>query len=72
MTLRANTERPATITDGTNRLVGNDAAALERAVEDVLAGRWRSGRRPERWDGHAAERIVDIIASGITSSSPRG
>src|SRR5215470_1926938 len=53
-TLRENTERPITITEGTNRLLGADK--LVAAVESALKGEWPKGRRPDRWDGHAAER----------------
>lgn len=63
LTLRENTERPITVTGGTNRLVGNDPAAIESSVSEILAGRWPTGRRPDTWDGHAARRIVDVIAS---------
>jgi UDP-N-acetylglucosamine 2-epimerase (non-hydrolysing) len=61
-TLRANTERPITVTEGTNRLVGNDPAALRAAVDDILAGLWPSGRCPALWDGQAAGRIVDVLS----------
>jgi UDP-N-acetylglucosamine 2-epimerase (non-hydrolysing) len=63
LTLRENTERPVTITCGTNRLVGNDPAQIEAGVEEVLAGRWPAGRRPPLWDGRAATRVVDVIAA---------
>jgi UDP-N-acetylglucosamine 2-epimerase (non-hydrolysing) len=53
-TLRDNTERPITVTQGTNRLL--TARDLPAAAQQVLAGGWASGRRPEYWDGHAAER----------------
>ena len=55
-TLRENTERPITVSQGTNRLLG--AGALPEAVERVLTGEWASGTRPERWDGHTAERAA--------------
>jgi UDP-N-acetylglucosamine 2-epimerase (non-hydrolysing) len=61
LTLRRNTERPVTITEGTNRLVGLDRLAIEAAVDEVLAGRWPIGRTPALWDGHAADRIVDVV-----------
>lgn len=58
LTLRENTERPITIEQGTNLLVGRDRAAILAAVQEILAGRSKRGRLPEFWDGHAAERIA--------------
>ena len=55
-TLRENTERPITVTAGTNRLV--KPAELLGAVREALAGQWPRGHRPERWDGHTAERAA--------------
>ncbi|MEP0844234.1 MAG: UDP-N-acetylglucosamine 2-epimerase (non-hydrolyzing) [Phycisphaerae bacterium] len=62
LTLRENTERPVTITEGTNRLVGMDPARVLSAYHDVRAGRCRVGARPQGWDGRAAGRIARIIA----------
>lgn len=61
LTLRENTERPATIELGTNRLVGNDPEAIRAGLDEVLAGRWPEGRKPETWDGHASDRIAEIL-----------
>jgi len=61
LTLRDNTERPVTVEQGTNRLVGTAPERIAAAVDDVLAGRWPAGRLPERWDGRAAERIGEVI-----------
>ena len=58
LTLRENTERPITVEQGTNTMVGRDVQAIRREVAEVLAGRGKSGRVPELWDGHAAERIA--------------
>jgi UDP-N-acetylglucosamine 2-epimerase (non-hydrolysing) len=55
-TLRENTERPITLTEGTNRLL--QPAGVPRAVDEVLAGRWPKGRRPQNWDGHTAQRAA--------------
>lgn len=58
LTLRYNTERPITVKEGTNTLVGRDRDAILGAVHDILADRGKRGRVPELWDGHAAERIA--------------
>lgn len=58
LTLRENTERPITVEQGTNTMVGRDLAAIRSGVADILAGRGKRGRVPELWDGHAAERIA--------------
>ena len=61
LTLRENTERPVTITDGTNQLVGTDPARVIPAAREILAGRGKKGRIPELWDGRAAERVADEL-----------
>ncbi len=61
ITLRDNTERPETITIGTNELIGTDPSAIKPAMEKLFAGKWKEGSIPELWDGHTAERIVDIL-----------
>jgi UDP-N-acetylglucosamine 2-epimerase (non-hydrolysing) len=58
LTLRDNTERPETITVGTNELIGTDPANLAPALARLTAGEWKKGGIPEKWDGKAAERIV--------------
>ena len=58
LTMRENTERPITVEQGTNTLVGRDHAAILAGVADILAGRGKRGRVPENWDGRAAERIA--------------
>lgn len=58
MTLRANTERPETITVGTNELLGISPKAIGPAVKKVFAGQWKKGGIPELWDGNAAKRII--------------
>ena len=61
LTVRENTERPVTISSGTNVLVGRSAERIRSGVADVLAGKWGKGKVPELWDGHAAERIAAVI-----------
>lgn len=61
LTLRDSTERPETVTDGSNRLVGTDPERIVAAAQDILAGSTQSARVPELWDGQAAQRIVDVI-----------
>jgi len=63
LTLRENTERPITITMGTNRLVGTDPAAIRAAIVETLDGEPRPHEVPPLWDGHAAERIVEVLRS---------
>lgn len=62
MTLRDTTERPETVTIGTNELIGTDPANLEPAMARLFAGEWKRGGTPEKWDGHAGERIVSVLA----------
>jgi UDP-N-acetylglucosamine 2-epimerase (non-hydrolysing) len=61
LTLRENTERPITISQGTNVLVGTNPSKIAAATEQVLRGDGKRGRTPPLWDGHAAERIVEIL-----------
>jgi UDP-N-acetylglucosamine 2-epimerase (non-hydrolysing) len=57
LTMRENTERPITVTEGTSTLVGRDYVLLENLLGDILDGRYKSGSAPELWDGKAGERI---------------
>jgi UDP-N-acetylglucosamine 2-epimerase (non-hydrolysing) len=61
LTLRPNTERPITVTEGTNRLVGSDPENIKREALAALERPSPAARAPELWDGHAAGRIVDAI-----------
>ena len=61
LTLRKNTERPVTVSHGTNTLVGTDSRHILDATSAVLGGKAKTGRVPELWDGRAAERIADIL-----------
>jgi len=65
LTLRESTERPVTLEQGTNRLVGVLSADIRRAFHEVLAGDQRCTRRPLLWDGHAAERIIDDLVNWL-------
>jgi UDP-N-acetylglucosamine 2-epimerase (non-hydrolysing) len=62
ITLRENTERPITVDEGTNSIVGTDPARIRAAFDEAMAGGGKRGRVPALWDGHAAERIVAVIA----------
>jgi UDP-N-acetylglucosamine 2-epimerase (non-hydrolysing) len=62
LTLRENTERPITIEQGSNRLVGSDPARIVSAAREILSGGVSyAARAPELWDGHTADRIVDAL-----------
>jgi UDP-N-acetylglucosamine 2-epimerase (non-hydrolysing) len=62
LTLRDNTERPITIEQGSNRLVGSDPARIVGAAREILSnGVSHAGRAPELWDGHSADRIVEAL-----------
>ena len=65
LTLRENTERPITCSEGTNELIGQDMPRLIEAVRAILAGQAKSGRIPEGWDGKASERIADVLMSEL-------
>ena len=61
ITVRNNTERPITVEEGTNQLVGTDLQNVELAALGVLDGKIKKGKIPKLWDGHAAERIVELL-----------
>ncbi len=61
LTLRENTERPITVNEGTNTLIGTDVAKLVAAVDEIFYTGGKAGRVPEFWDGQAAARIAQII-----------
>jgi UDP-N-acetylglucosamine 2-epimerase (non-hydrolysing) len=67
LTLRKNTERPVTLEEGTNRLVGTDRGRILEALDQILAGKWTRGRRPPLWDGKSAPRAVDVIGRWLES-----
>jgi UDP-N-acetylglucosamine 2-epimerase (non-hydrolysing) len=63
LTLRQNTERPVTVNIGTNVLVGQDGGKLRAELRKILEGRGKLGTVPPLWDGHAAERIAEILTA---------
>lgn len=72
LTIRDNTERPITVEQGTNTLVGTDMQALLTAAETILAGGGKRGQVPELWDGHAAERIAEHLSHWLATHGERG
>ncbi len=64
ITMRENTERPITVTVGTNLMTGNDRTEILKAIDDILVGKSKIGAIPELWDGHTAERVVAILKKG--------
>jgi UDP-N-acetylglucosamine 2-epimerase (non-hydrolysing) len=61
MTLRDNTERPETVSEGTNELIGTDPKAIKPAMEKLFSGNWKIGTIPEKWDGNTSERIIETL-----------
>jgi UDP-N-acetylglucosamine 2-epimerase (non-hydrolysing) len=72
LTLRENTERPVTITEGTNTLVGTDPEKIISESYKILRGEGKAGRIPKLWDGKTAERIVKILleSTGMARHAP--
>ena len=65
LTMRENTERPVTVTQGTNTLVGKDKRRIARCVTNILRGNFKQGTVPALWDGRASQRIADIIRNHL-------
>ena len=65
VTIRENTERPVTVEEGSNVLVGTDPARIVTEVRRILRGEGKRGRRPHLWDGRAAQRIVEVLAAEL-------
>jgi len=61
ITLRDTTERPETVTMGTNELIGTDSSALKPALDRLFSGKWKKGTIPPLWDGHTGERIARVL-----------
>lgn len=72
LTMRENTERPITITVGTNRLVGSDRRKILKHVRSILAGHSQKGKIPHLWDGKAAERIIAILHRELNGNAEFG
>jgi UDP-N-acetylglucosamine 2-epimerase (non-hydrolysing) len=70
LTLRENTERPITVEQGTNTIVGSDPKRIETAMAELLAGGGKAGRIPELWDGKAAHRIKAVILDWLNAAQP--
>ena len=66
ITLRDTTERPETVTTGTNELIGTDPAALAPVLDRLFAGQWKRGAIPEKWDGRTGERIAAVLDHVLT------
>jgi UDP-N-acetylglucosamine 2-epimerase (non-hydrolysing) len=66
ITIRENTERPVTVNEGTNILVGTDPDRIVGETRNAIVGKGKQGRRPHLWDGKAAERIVAILAKDLS------
>jgi UDP-N-acetylglucosamine 2-epimerase (non-hydrolysing) len=66
ITLRDTTERPETVTIGTNELIGTDPRSIYLALKKIFSGRWKKGRIPELWDGNTGTRIIKkLIEIGV-------
>jgi UDP-N-acetylglucosamine 2-epimerase (non-hydrolysing) len=70
LTMRENTERPITVEQGTNTMVGRDVQAIREGVAEILAGHGKRGRVPEYWDGRAAERIAADLFEWLRAGAP--
>ncbi len=63
LTIRDNTERPETISKGTNELLGTNPKDFDSYFETLKSGNWKKGSVPELWDGHTSKRICDVLLS---------
>jgi UDP-N-acetylglucosamine 2-epimerase (non-hydrolysing) len=70
LTMRENTERPITVEQGTNTMVGRDPRAILSGVAEILRGEGKQGRVPEYWDGHAADRIASDLWQWLRAGAP--
>jgi UDP-N-acetylglucosamine 2-epimerase (non-hydrolysing) len=72
MTLRDSTERPETVTLGTNELLGTSVEAIAPAMSRLVAGQWKSGEVPPLWDGRSGARIAEILETVLTAPEHGG
>jgi len=61
LTLRDNTERPETVSIGTNKLVGTNPKNIKESLQNIFSGNWKSGKTPKFWDGKTSQRIIDHL-----------
>jgi UDP-N-acetylglucosamine 2-epimerase (non-hydrolysing) len=59
--MRSTTERPETVLEGSNLLIGNDFSLLKTSFNDIFNGIYKKSSIPENWDGNASKRIVDFL-----------
>ena len=69
ITLRDSTERPETVREGTNELIGTDPGNIKPALDRLFAGEWKKGSIPEKWDGKAGERIVSHLSNLLENTN---
>jgi len=72
LTLRDTTERPETVTIGTNELIGTDPSKLGSALDRLFSGKWKKGAVPPLWDGGTAERVVTTLERLLARARPKG
>jgi UDP-N-acetylglucosamine 2-epimerase (non-hydrolysing) len=72
LTLRENTERPITVEQGTNTVVGSDPKRIETAAAHILTSGGKAGRVPELWDGRAAQRIKTVLCNWLNTGARTG
>jgi UDP-N-acetylglucosamine 2-epimerase (non-hydrolysing) len=65
LTVRDNTERPVTVSMGTNTLVGHDSNKLREELTKILNGHAKQGTVPPLWDGHTGERIAEVVTASL-------
>jgi UDP-N-acetylglucosamine 2-epimerase (non-hydrolysing) len=65
LTLRENTERPITVVEGSNTIVGSNPEKIKSCFEEIMQSGGKAGRTPEYWDGKAAERIAEVISNWL-------